>query len=153
MKKVNPIPEGYSSVTPYLVIKGAARAMEFYKKALGAKELFRMEGPDGAVNHAEMRIGNSNIMLGDEYPDMGYRSPEALKGTPVSFMVYVEDVDAAAATAIEAGMKVVRPVADQFYGDRNGIFTDPFGHVWTLGSHVEDVSPEEMKKRAAALYG
>ncbi len=146
-----PIPEGYHTITPYLIINGAADAIEFYKKAFGATELFRMGGPGGRVMHAEMKIGDSPFMLADEFPEMGYRSPKSLGGTPVSLMLYVEDVDALAAQATAAGAKVMRPVQDQFYGDRSGTFVDPFGHVWTISTHKEDVSMEEMKRRMAAM--
>jgi PhnB protein len=149
-KAVKPIPEGYYTVTPYLIVNGAAKAIDFYKKAFGAKELFRMGGPDGKIGHAEIKIGNSPIMLADEHPEMGYRGPLTLGGTPVSILLYVDDVDKMAAQAIAAGAKVQRPVKDQFYGDRSGTFADPFGHVWTIATHKEDVSSEEMKKRMAA---
>ncbi len=146
-----PIPEGYHTITPYLIINGAADAIEFYKKAFGATELFRMGGPGDKVMHAEMKIGDSPLMLADEFPEMGYRGPKALGGTPVSLMLYVEDVDALAAQATAAGAKVMRPVQDQFYGDRSGTFVDPFGHVWTISTHKEDVPMEEMKRRMAAM--
>ena len=152
-KAVKPVPDGYYTVTPYLIINGAASAIEFYKKAFGAKELFRMGGPDGKIGHAEIKIGNSPIMLADENPAMGYRGPHALGGTPVGILLYVDDVDKMAAQAIAAGAKVERPVTDQFYGDRSGTFADPFGHRWTIATHKEDVSSEEMKKRMAALHG
>ncbi len=146
---VKPIPEGYHSVTPYLIIKGAAEAIEFYKKAFGATELFRMAQPDGRVGHAEIKIGDSPIMLADEFPEMGHKSPTTLGGSPVSLMIYVEDVDAVFASAIAAGAKEDRPVEDKFYGDRGGSLSDPFGHLWHIATHKEDVSPEEMQKRAA----
>ena len=149
--KVKPIPEGYYTVTPYLIIKDAASAIEFYKKAFGATELERMADPDGKVRHAEIKIGNSPIMLADEFPEMGARSPQSFGGSPVSFYLYVEDVDAVFSQAVAAGAKVLAPVEDQFYGDRRGAVTDPFGHVWYIATHKEDVSPEEMRKRAAAL--
>jgi PhnB protein len=148
---VRPIPEGYHTATPYLVIAGAARALDFYKKAFGAVELFRMEGPGGTVGHAEIKIGNSPIMLADEVPGMGFRGPQALGGTPVSLLLYVEDVDARFSQAVAAGATVLRPVKDQFYGDRSGTVQDPFGHVWTVATHKEDVPPEEMKRRAEAF--
>ena len=147
---VSPIPEGYHSVTPYLILKNAAAAIEFYKKAFGAVELFRVEGPGGKIGHAEIKIGDSPVMLADEYPDMGYKGPESLGGTAVSLMVYVDDVDKIYPQAIAAGGKELRPLQNQFYGDRSGTLTDPFGHVWTISTHVEDVSEEEMAKRAAA---
>ncbi len=152
MAKVKPIPDGYHTVTPYLIIKGAAKALDFYKKAFGAEELFRFD-MGGMIGHAEIKIGDSPIMLADEHPDMGYKSPPAYGGTPVSIVLYVNDVDALAKKATAAGAKVLRPVEDQFYGDRTGTFEDPFGHVWSIATHVEDVSPEEMKKRVAAKYG
>jgi PhnB protein len=148
--KVKPIPEGYHTATPYLIVKDAARAIEFYKKAFGATELMRMPGPGGKIGHAEIKIGDSPIMLADEVPGMGFRSPESLGGSPISILLYVENVDVVFSEALAAGAKVQRPVADQFYGDRTGGVTDPFGHVWYIATHKEDVSPEEMKKRAAA---
>ena len=148
--RVKPIPEGYHTATPYLIVRDAARAIEFYKKAFGAKELMRMADPSGKIGHAEIKIGDSPIMLADEVPEMGHRSPESLGGSPVSILLYVEDVDAVFNQAVAAGAKVQRPVADQFYGDRTGGVTDPFGHVWYVATHIEDVSPEEMRKRAAA---
>ena len=147
---VSPIPEGYHSVTPYLVMKNAAAAIEFYKKAFGAVELFRMAGPGGKIGHAEIKIGDSPVMLADEYPDMGFKGPESLGGTPVSLMIYVDDVDKIFPRAIAAGGKEVRPLQNQFYGDRSGTLTDPFGHVWTISTHVEDVTEEELAKRAEA---
>jgi PhnB protein len=151
--KVRPIPEGYSSVTPYLVVSDGARAIQFYKEALGAKELFRMDMPTGGVGHAELRIGDSRIMLADECPSMEFRSPLAYGGSGVTLHLYVEDVDAVAERAVAAGMKVKRPVQNQFYGDRSGTFEDPFGHVWHISTHVEDVSPEEMERRMTAQAG
>jgi len=150
-KKVKAIPKGYHTATPYLVMKGAAEAIEFYKKAFGAEELFRMPGPGGCVAHAEIKIGDSPIMLADENLQMGHRGPHALGGTPVSIMLYVKDVDAVAAQAVAAGATVQRPVVDQFYGDRSGTFGDPFGHVWTIGTHIEDVPSEEMHKRLQSM--
>jgi PhnB protein len=145
---IKPVPDGYHSVTPYLIIKGAARAIDFYKQTFGATERMRMNGPDGQVGHAELQIGDSIVMLADEHPSMGHRSPQSLGGTPVSLMVYVERVDDTFKRAIAAGAKEVQPVKDQFYGDRSGSFQDPFGHVWTVSTHVEDVSPEEMRRRS-----
>jgi PhnB protein len=150
MADVKPIPEGYQSLTPYLIIDGAAQALEFYKKAFGATELFRMEH-EGKIGHAEMKIGDSPFMLADESPQMGYKGPKALGGTPVSLMIYVDDVDTTYNQAIEAGGVEVKPLQDQFYGDRSGTLTDPFGHVWTVATHKEDVSPEEIDKRLAAM--
>jgi PhnB protein len=148
--KVKPIPEGYHTATPYLYIKGAASAIDFYKKAFGATELFRMAGPDDKVGHAEIKIGDSPIMMADENADMGALSPQTIGGTPMSIMLYVEDVDAVFNQAVAAGAEQLRPVADQFYGDRTGGLKDPFGFQWWIATHVEDVSPEEMDKRAKA---
>ena len=148
-----PIPEGYHTATPYLIIKGAAAAIEFYKKAFGATELLRMAQPDGKIGHAEIKIGDSPIMLADEFPEMGARSPQSLGGSPVSVLLYVEDVDRVFNQAVAAGAKVARPVKDQFYGDRIGGVTDPFGHQWYIATHKEDVAPEELRKRAAAAHG
>ena len=145
-----PIPAGYHTVTPYLIINGAARALEFYKSAFGAEERFRMGDPSGRVAHAEIQIGNSMVMLADEQPQMGFKGPPSPGATPVSMHLYVEDVDALAARAIAAGAKVMRPVQDQFYGDRSGTFIDPFGHVWTISTHKEDIPPDEMSRRAQA---
>jgi len=151
---VKPIPEGYEGATPYLIVKGAAAAIEFYKKALGAVELFRLPAPGDMVGHAEIKIGSAIVMLADENPDWGNRGPHALGGTPVSLMVYVPDeVDARFQRAIDAGGVVKKPMADQFYGDRSGTFVDPFGHVWALGIHIEDVAPEEMATRMAKMMG
>ena len=149
MTKVKPIPDGYHSVTPYLIIKGAADAIDFYKKAFGATELFRMDH-EGKVGHAELKIGDSPIMLADESTEMGYKSPTTLGGTPVSIMIYVDDVDTIFKQAIGAGGEQQKAVQDQFYGDRSGTLKDPFGHVWHVATHVEDVSPQEMEKRMAA---
>jgi PhnB protein len=145
------IPDGYHTATPYLIVSGAAQAIEFYKNAFGATELFRMAAPDGSVGHAEIRIGDSIIMLADESPGMGYRSPRSLGGAAVSTMLYVENVDDRFNRAVAAGAKVHRPLTNQFYGDRSGTVEDPFGHVWTIATHVEDVPPEEMTKRAQAF--
>ena len=150
--KTSPIPENYHSLTPYLIVKGAAQALEFYKTALGATETLRMPGPGGVVAHAEMRIGDSQLMLADEFPDMGAKGPKTLGGTPVSLLLYVPDVDATADRAIKAGMVVRRPVTNQFYGDRSGTFEDPYGHVWTLATHVEDVPGEELRRRAESHF-
>jgi PhnB protein len=150
MAKVRPIPDGYHSVTPYLYIRGAAKAVEFYKKVFGAKEILRMPGPAGQIMHAELKIGDSMIMLSDEHPQMGALSPESVGGSPMGLHVYVENVDAVVQKAVEAGAKLDRPVKDQFYGDRSGSLTDPFGHKWYVATHVEDIAPEELSKRAAA---
>ncbi len=149
MADVHFIPKGYHSVTPHLIIKGAAEAITFYKEVFGATELFRMEDK-GKVGHAEIRIGDSHIMLADEYPEMGFRSPKTLGGSPSGLMIYVEDADTIFERAISAGGVQLKPVQDQFYGDRSGTLTDPWGHVWTVATHKEDVSPEEMDKRMAA---
>jgi len=146
---VQAIPAGYAGVTPYLIVKGGARALEYYKKAFNAKELMRFPGENGTIGHAEIRIGEGVVMLADEGPD--YKSPETLGGPGVSLMFYVADVDALFAQAVAAGGKVQRPVQDQFYGDRTGTLIDPFGHVWTIATHKEDLSVEEMQKRMAAL--
>jgi len=147
---VKPIPDGYHSVTPYLIISGAGEAIDYYKKAFGATELLRMPAPGGKIGHAEIKIGDSPIMLADEFPEMGYKSPRTLGGSPVSIMIYVNDVDAIFDQAVAAGGKVQRPVKDQFYGDRSGTLEDPFGHVWHVATHKEDVSAEEMAQRAQA---
>jgi len=148
---VKPIPEGYRSITPYLVVKGAARAMEFYKQAFGATEILRIPGPNNTIMHAETRIGDCVIMLADEMPNGPYRSPEAFGGSPVSLMIYIENVDDVFNRALSLGSRQTRAVEDQFYGDRSGNLIDPFGHVWTVATHVEDVSPEEMQRRMEAL--
>jgi PhnB protein len=153
MSTVNPIPEDYPRVIPYLSIDGAADAIAFYATVFGATERVRMDAPDGKVGHAELQIGASVVMLADTFPDVGGKSPKAIGGTPVTIMVYVEDVDACFDRAIDSGATAMRKVEDQFYGDRAGQFEDPFGHVWFVASHVEDVSPEEMAKRAAASMG
>ena len=145
-----PIPEGYHTATPYLIIGGAAAAIEFYKKAFGATELFRFPAPGGKIGHAEIKIGDSPIMLADEYPEMGYKGPQSLGGSPVSLMIYVEDVDSIFNQAVAAGASVKEAVQDKFYGDRTGTLTDPFGHVWHVSTHKEDVSVEEMERRAKA---
>ncbi len=146
--QVKPIPEGYHSVTPYLIINGAAEAIEFYKKAFGATELFRFPASGGKIGHAEIKIGDSPIMLSDEWPEMKYLGPKSLNGSPVSLLVYVEDVDTVFNSAIKAGAKEERAVEDKFYGDRAGTLIDPFGHIWHISTHKEDVTPEEMEKRS-----
>jgi len=148
-KKVKPVPAGYHAVTPYLSVRGAAEAIDFYKKALGAKELMRMPGPGGKIGHAEIQIGDSRVMLADEHPEMNFTGPQSYGGTSVHLHVYLPNVDAQVAKALKAGAKLVRPVKDQFYGDRLGTIEDPFGHVWHLATHLEDLSKAEMKKRAA----
>jgi len=150
---VKPIPEGYHSVTPYLILHDATAALEFYKKALGAVELMRFPAPGGKIGHAEIRIGDSPVMLADESPEMNALSARTIGGSPVSLMVYVEDVDALVARAVAAGAKLVRPVANQFYGDRTGGIDDPFGFHWYIATHIEDVPPDELEKRAAKAQG
>lgn len=149
---VKPIPDGYHTVTPYLIVKGAANAIAFYKKAFGATELLRMPDPSGKIGHAEIKIGDSPIMLADEFPERGILSPQSIGGSPVSILLYVENVDAVFNQAVAAGAKVTRPLQDQFYGDRMGGLTDPYGHQWYVATHTENVAPEEMKKRAAAAH-
>ena len=146
--KVKAIPQGYEGATPYLIVKGAANALEFYKQAFGATEIMRMPGPGGTVGHAEIKIGKAIIMLADELPKMNHKSPQSLGGTPVSMLLYAEDVDALVKRAIAAGAKALTPVETKFYGDRSGSLEDPFGHQWHVSTHVEDVPPDEMAKRA-----
>jgi len=150
MPTVKPIPEGYPRVIPYLSVDGATAAIDFYIKVFDAKERMRMPAPGGKVGHAELEIGDSVVMLADAFPDMGGRSPKALGGTPVTIMIYVQDVDAVFDRAISAGATAERKVENQFYGDRAGQFVDPFGHKWFVATHVEDVPAEELEKRAAA---
>jgi PhnB protein len=149
MSKVSYIPKEYNSVTPYLIVKGAAQAIEYYKKVFGATETVRMNGPDGKVGHAELKIGNSIIMLADENLSMGegHTSASTVGGSPLSLYVYLSDVDSVVKRATDEGAKILKPVQDQFYGDRNGFIRDPFGHLWGIATHVEDVSPEQMKER------
>ena len=147
------IPEGYPRLTPYLHVDGAAAAIDFYTSVLGAEERMRMPGPDGKLGHAELQFGNSVLMLADEYPDMDIHGPKSVGGTPVTLHVYVEDVDDVFDRAVKAGAKLLRPVEDQFYGDRSGMFEDPWGHRWNVASHVEDVPPDEMARRAAEVMG
>jgi len=149
-KPVSPIPQGYHQITPYLIVADGAEAIDFYKRVFGAQELFRMGGPGNKVGHAELKVGDSVLMLADEHPEMGYRGPNAFGGSPVSLLLYVEDVDKVVDMAVKEGSKLQRPVADQFYGDRTGTLTDPFGHIWTIATHKEDVAPEEMERRMAA---
>ena len=148
--KVNPISKDYPGATPYLCVHDAAGAIEYYKKAFGATERMRMAQPDGKIGHAEIQIGKAIIMLSDEFPQMGALSPKTLGGSPTATLLYFEDVDAISKSAVAAGGKLARPVQDQFYGDRSGKIVDPYGHAWWIASHIEDVSPEEMEKRAAA---
>ena len=145
-----PIPDGYPRVTPYLITDGASAAIDFYRSVLGARERMRMPAPDGRVGHAELEIGDSLIMLADEFPEMEARGPKAVGGTPVSLHVYVEDADGVFDRAIQAGARALQPVEDKFYGDRSGQFEDPYGHHWSVATHVEDVPPDEMAARAAA---
>lgn len=152
-RKVKSIPDGYHSVTPYLMISGAGEALDFYKKAFGAKEIMRMPGPGGKVMHAEMEIGNSRVMLADEAPQMGLRGPKSIGGSGTIIHLYVEDVDAVARKAVEAGAKLLQPIDDKFYGDRSGTLADPFGHIWSIATHKEDVSPAELKKRSEEMFG
>jgi PhnB protein len=153
MASVNPIPDDYPRVTPYLCVDGAAAAIEFYGEVFGAKERMRMPAPDGRIGHAEMQIGDGVIMLSDEHPEIDIRGPRSIGGTPVTISVYVEDVDATFERAVRAGAKALRPVENQFYGDRSGQFEDPFGHRWSIATHVEDISPEEMGRRATEAMG
>ncbi len=150
---VNPVPEGYPRVSPYLCVDGASAAIDFYSQVFGATERMRMPSPDGKIGHAELQIGDSLIMLSDEWPDMDQRGPRSIGGTPVTLSVYVDDVDAVFDRAVTAGATPLRPVENQFYGDRTGYFEDPFGHRWSVATHVEDVSPDEMARRAAAAMG
>ncbi|MGA2748596.1 MAG: VOC family protein [Verrucomicrobiota bacterium] len=151
--KVHYIPDGFRAVTPYLFVQDAARAIEFYMQAFGAREVMRMPMPNGKIGHAEIQIGDSRIMLADEAPQINARSPVSVGGTPVLICLYVEDCDAVIARAVALGAKVSRPAQDHFYGDRSGTLTDPFGHLWTVATHKEDVTIEETQKRAAALFG
>ena len=151
MPDVNPIPAGYPRVSPYLSVDGAAAAVDFYVNVFGATERFRMPGPGDTIGHCELQLGDSVIMLADEAPSIGFRSPKSIGGTPVTLSVYVDDVDAVFDRAVQAGATSLRPVETQFYGDRSGQFEDPFGHRWSVASHVEDVSPEDMERRAAEL--
>ena len=150
---VQPIPEGYHTVTPYLIFSGAAEAIAFYERALGASEVMRMDGPGGKIHHAEINIGGSRIMLADEHPEIQALSPKTIGGSPVSMHVYVEDVDAAVERAVKAGATLIRPIADQFYGDRVGGIEDPFGYRWFIATHKEDLTMDEIRRRAAAQTG
>jgi PhnB protein len=151
MATVKRIPDGYPRLSPYLCVDGAAKAIEFYTSVFGAKERMRIPAPGGRIGHAELQVGDALIMLADEHPEMQFVGPKKVGGTPVTLSLYVEAVDEVFARALRAGAKSVRPVADQFYGDRTGQFEDPFGHRWSVATHVEDVSPAEMAKRAAKL--
>ncbi|MGQ0825351.1 MAG: VOC family protein [Actinomycetota bacterium] len=151
MAKVTPVPDGYHTLTPSLIISGAADAIDFYKDVFGATERMRFDGPDGTIAHAEIQIGDSVVMVSDEYKDMGYASPQSVGGTPVLLHLYVADVDATVARAAARGAKIHDPVSDKFYGDRSGVIIDPWGHIWSIGTHIEDVPPDEMARRAAEL--
>jgi PhnB protein len=153
MSKVSTTPSGYHTVTPYLSVKGAAAAIDFYKAAFGATELMRLDMGPGVIGHAEIKIGDSHVMLSDEFPDMGVKGPHTLGGTSSFLMIYTPDCDAFIAHAVSAGAKIVRPVEDQFFGDRSGQIEDPFGHRWSIATHIEDVSVEEIKARMAKMYG
>jgi PhnB protein len=152
-QKVDPIPEGYHTITPYLTVRGAADALAFYERAFGAKELYRMDGPGGSIMHAEMRLGDSAFMLTDESEEWGNLSPASIGGTGSSLMIYVDDADEIFNRAVEAGAKVVMEVSDQFYGDRSGMVEDPYGHRWSISTHVEDVPPDELNRRAREMMG
>ena len=149
---VKPIPEGHRTVAPYLAIKNAVGALEFYRNAFGAVESFKLLVPDGRVGHAEIHLGDSLIMLSDEFPEFGGKAPESLGGSPVSIHLYVEDVDTFVMRAVAAGAREVKPVTNQFYGDRSGQLQDPYGHLWWVATHKEDVPPEELEKRVRALF-
>jgi PhnB protein len=151
-KATQAIPKGYHTVTPSLVVAGAAKAIDFYKKALGAQEIMRFPGPDGKIMHAEIRVGDSVVMLMDEMPEHGGRGPKSLGGTPVGFFVYGDNVDAAWKRAVDAGAKEIMPLTDQFWGDRSGCLEDPFGHRWWLSQHTQDLTPEELQKNAEAFF-
>jgi PhnB protein len=150
---VKPIPPGHHTATPYLAVKNGVKAVEFYKKAFGATEVYKLVMPDGRLGHGEIRIGDSIIMMSDEFPEYGGKSPQTLGGTPVNIHLYVEDVDAFFKKAVAAGAKERKAVKDQFYGDRSGQLEDPFGHLWWVATHKEDVPPEEMQKRVQAMFG
>ena len=146
--RVKPVPDGYHTITPYLIVNGAAAAIEFYKRAFGATEVMRMPAPDGRIGHAELQLGDCRVMLADEYPQMDCRGPQSVGGTPVFLHMYVDDVDTVVKQAVAAGARVVRPVQDQFYGDRMGTVADPYGHVWHVSTHKEDLSMDELRARA-----
>ena len=151
-QKAQAIPKGYHTVTPSLCVAGAAKAIDFYKKAFGAEERMRFPAPDGSIMHAELTIGDSTIMLGDEMPDQGGRGPKSIGGTPVSFFIYQENVDEGWKKAVAAGAKEIMPLADQFWGDRTGCLEDPFGHQWWLAQHIQDLTPEQLQKNAEAFF-
>jgi uncharacterized glyoxalase superfamily protein PhnB len=154
MKNTNkPIPEGFNTLTPHLVVKGASKAIDFYNKAFGAEEIRRVSGPDGkSIMHAELKIGNSRLMLVDEFPEMNARGPESIGGTPVTIHMFVEDADAVFNRAVDAGALVRMPLADMFWGDRYGVLADPFGHLWSIATHKEDLTPEEIGKRMKSSF-
>lgn len=152
IQKVNSVPPGYHTVTPYLLIKGASDAMAFYARVFGAEEITRLTAPDGRIGHAEIRIGSSTIMIADEHPEMDFLGPQSRGGTTVSLLIYVEHADEVFSDALEAGATELRPLCDQFYGDRSGSITDPWGHVWSIATHLEDISPAELKRRFEELY-
>ena len=149
--KAKPIPDGYASLTPYLMVRGAAQAIDYYKKVFGATERLRMPGPGGMIFHAELQVGDSVLMLADEHQGTVMKGPLTVGGSPVTLHLYLDNVDETFAKAIAAGATQIRPLQNQFYGDRSGMLRDPFGHIWNLGTHVEDVSPEEMNRRMAAM--
>ncbi len=153
MAKIRPIPEGYEAAIPYLCVQNGSEAIDFYRRAFGAIEKYRIDDPSGKIGHAELRIGDAVLMLSDEYPEMGVLSPKSIGGSSVAIQIYVDDVDTVAERAVAAGAKVLRPVEDQFYGDRSGKLEDPFGHTWWLSTRKEEVSVDEMKRRAAKLFG
>ncbi|GMU33305.1 MAG: VOC family protein [Planctomycetia bacterium] len=150
--KVNPIPEGFNSVTPHIVVKGAKAAMEFYKKAFGAEEVMCIPAPDGSVMHAEIQLGNSRVMIAEENPQMGCQSPKSLGGSPITVHLYVNDVDSVVNQAVKAGATSVMPITDMFWGDRYGMVTDPFGHKWSVATHTEDLTPEQIGERMAKAF-
>jgi PhnB protein len=152
MSTAKAIPSGHRTVTPYLAIKNAAKALEFYKNAFGATDCYKLMMPDGRLGHAEIQLGDSMIMLADEFPEYGGKAPETLGGSPVSIHLYVEDVDAFFKKALAAGAKELKPVMDQFYGDRSGQLEDPFGHLWWVATHKEDIAPDEMQKRVQEMF-
>lgn len=151
--QIKAVPDGFHTLTPHLVVKGASQAIEFYKRAFGAEEIRRLPGPDGkSLIHAELKIGNSRLLLVDEFPEMDCRGPQSVGGSPVSIHMFVEDVDAAFDKALAAGAEVRMPLDDQFWGDRYGVLTDPFGHIWSIATHKEDLTPQEIGKRAQAAF-
>lgn len=150
---VKPIPDGYHGITPYLCVRDAARGIEFYKKAFGATEVLRIDGPGGKIGHAEIRVCGAIVMLADEHPQMSFRSPQTLGSSPMLLHIYVPDVDAVIRQAVAAGARVTHPVENKFYGDRSGGIEDPFGHCWSFATHVEDVPPDELQRRAARMHG